>query len=84
MVRPTLLTLFAAVALSGCGKDETADCLSENCGRLVHKHVTFYEPMHRYEIERECDGSRFTKMNTNSIQYNQTYVGDHVCGDDFQ
>lgn len=82
MVRYSLIVL-ALAALMGCDKDEIP-CEEVSCGRLVHKYTTFYAPMHRYIIERECDGSRFTKMNTNSIQYNQTYVGDHVCSSDFQ
>lgn len=85
MVRYSLI-LFAVVALFGCEQGDS-DCSLESCGKLINKHKTatgVWGMEYFYLIERECDGSRFTKVAVNSAIYDRTYVGDHVCSNELE
>lgn len=83
MVRPTALILFAAVALMGCGKDETCDL---NCGILYAKeirwsHANSLNP-YRYTINMECTGEQKSYWGGSGTDYNQFHVGGEICAGD--
>ena len=80
------LGLFICIGLFGCESDEVA-CGSVSCGELIHKYKTatgVWGMQYHYLIERDCDGSRFTKITVNSTIYDRTYVGDHVCTNELE
>ena len=83
MVRPAALTLLAAVALIGCGQDETCD---PNCGIIRDKKISFSHSMgsnvYRYTIDNECNGDRYTVSGYSSIPYVAHLIGDRICKTD--
>ena len=83
MVRPAALTLLAAVALIGCGQDDTCD---PNCGVIRDKKISFSHSMgsnvYRYTIDNECNGDRYTVSGYSSIPYDAHLIGDRICKSD--
>jgi len=77
---------FIAFVLFGC-ESEDAECSVSTCGKLINKYKTatgVWGMEYFYLIEKDCDGSRFTKVAVNSAIYDMTYVGDYVCANELE